>query len=777
LAVSAVVVWAALLTNPGYTATTLVELSPQSSGSRYIGGFAPPSNADVEMAYMHSTQVIEDALDAGASRLAPLVEEEAAHRRLDEVLRLLGGKSPACILEAIADPLPDGEKPREYRLRFRPDGRDLSVATGDGPFQPVPEYGWDREIRVGDSRVTLRRVEGEPGGRTFRLVLRSRRDTRDTIREGLVTRPRPGSLALIELGFTADDPGVAQRTTEALAQSYRAYRRTREQTDLQSALGIIQTQIGEMQKSLEGLEQARDAYRDEKKATHMGEKTIALIGARNEIEGKILELASQKEGLDLDRTKFAEVLKRPFDEQVKLLNDANVLRAAAEHRDASNSLEERRLKSGEKDIETERLQFLADRARRGLEEAVAFHVRTRLQGFEDAEADIARRLDKYKIRRAEVDRELLAFPEIQRELERQQREIDALRTHLGLLMAKKVDLGIQSRSPQRPVELIEEGVLLPDRKASWLKPLLVAIFLGLASGIGAALGAEALGRGVRTTDAIEDALGLPVFAAVPDFRTLPRAERRVLTGALPAFEVPRSAAAEAYRRLGSQLRFSTAASGRRVLAIVSPSVQEGKTVTTLNVAITLARAGSRVVVVDADLRRATAHRHLGLSLKPGLADILENDLPWRDAVQATQVPGLSFIAAGQPHEDPGILLHSPAVGAMVQALRAEFDYVLLDAPPLLVVSDSTAFVHQLDGVLLLARWKRTSLDVIRAARRQLDEVGGRVLGSVLNAYDSRSGDPRDYRHVGTYGYDTRSDEEESRPPSREGRAGVASSKG
>ena len=202
----------------------------------------------------------------------------------------------------------------------------------------------------------------------------------------------------------------------------------------------------------------------------------------------------------------------------------------------------------------------------------------------------------------------------------------------------------------------------------------------------------------------------------------------------------------------------------KAFAITSSVEQEGKTVTTANLAVVLAQANSRVIVVDADMRRPSAHAIFETELSPGLVDVLTEKTAWRSVVRKIEgVESLHLISAGRTPSNPGALLDSPAFTRLLGELKADYDYVLFDVPPVLAVADAAAFLRQLDAIVLLSRSGRCDAEIVDGAREQIVRLGGNVVGAIFNAFDARKSGARGYGYHGYYGYYARADRSSDGP--------------
>jgi capsular exopolysaccharide synthesis family protein len=170
--------------------------------------------------------------------------------------------------------------------------------------------------------------------------------------------------------------------------------------------------------------------------------------------------------------------------------------------------------------------------------------------------------------------------------------------------------------------------------------------------------------------------------------------------------------------------------------ISSPAVGEGKTTTAANLGVVLAQARKKVALVSADLRKPRVHRFFGLKNEPGIVDVLFGSQGLQDVIQRTEVTGLSLLSCGQIPARPAELLQSEAMGELLASLRQAFDFVVIDSAPALAVADALILAPVVDGVLFIADAQATSRQSVTRARNQLEQVGGSVIGGVLNDFDA-----------------------------------------
>lgn len=201
---------------------------------------------------------------------------------------------------------------------------------------------------------------------------------------------------------------------------------------------------------------------------------------------------------------------------------------------------------------------------------------------------------------------------------------------------------------------------------------------------------------------------------------------------------PDSPSAEAYRALRTNLQFLSADGPLGVIVVTSAGPEEGKTTVTANLAAAMAKAGDRVIVVGADLRKPTLHEVFGCSRDIGLTSVLTGHMEWEDALQTTPVEGIRLLASGPIPPNPAELLGSERMHQLLSELRGEADMVIVDAPPVLNVADAVVLSRWVDGYLYVVSVGLTPREAIKEGKRRLDQVGARLLGTVVNRIDGRS---------------------------------------
>jgi capsular exopolysaccharide synthesis family protein len=217
-----------------------------------------------------------------------------------------------------------------------------------------------------------------------------------------------------------------------------------------------------------------------------------------------------------------------------------------------------------------------------------------------------------------------------------------------------------------------------------------------------------------------------------------------ITTTLIALRDPRSPAAEAYRTLRTNIRFSSLDRPLHTLLVTSSTPDEGKSLTLANLAVTMAQAEQKVLLVDCDLHRPALHTLFHLPNETGLTTMILEQEDQTLPIQATGVPGLSLLTSGPQPPRPADILGSRRMQAVIKRLRGEADLILFDTPPVTAVTDAAILASSIDGVLLVFQANRTRRERARQARQILEKVKANIIGVVLN----------DAQLEGGYGYYT-----------------------
>jgi capsular exopolysaccharide synthesis family protein len=346
------------------------------------------------------------------------------------------------------------------------------------------------------------------------------------------------------------------------------------------------------------------------------------------------------------------------------------------------------------------------------------------------------------------------------EEEKARKAIEPLQQLYDNIIARLQQIRLTNNSDVYSAQTIVDAGVGIKVAPSLLQTIALAGVAGLMLGMGLAYLAELTDKGFRSPEEIRQRLGLQIIGHVPPLPEASEDADARVDRRLVVFHAPGSREAESFRGMRTSLYFSTQGRGHQVIQMTSPTKGDGKSTLLANLAVSIAQSGKSVILVDADFRRPMVHKlfHLPGDAKVGLASVLIGQAELPDALRPCDaVPGLSLLPCGPRPNNPAELLTSVRFQELLGALRDRCDFVLVDTPPLLAVSDPAAVAPFVDGVLMTLRLSKTVRPQAERANDILVSLGANVLGVVVNgtagygpqygygySYAYAYGDGRDY---------------------------------
>jgi succinoglycan biosynthesis transport protein ExoP len=364
----------------------------------------------------------------------------------------------------------------------------------------------------------------------------------------------------------------------------------------------------------------------------------------------------------------------------------------------------------------------------------------------------AQKADAYKLRDQLVEYTL------------RQREFEANRNLYDSLQQRLRTASVQSGLESLEIDIVDKA--LPPATPV-LRPqstmIMTALAFSLLAGVVVSFLLESLDTGLRSIAEIESITELPSLAIIPRARRSSADQAATLTTAqrnVGVLTQPKSQFAESFRSLRTSLLLSTAGHPPKFIVLTSATPSEGKTTAATNLAAILAQRDTRVLLIDGDLRRPNIHHRFGLNGKIGLTTVLTGATKLEETVQGVpEIPNLDILPSGPVPPFPTEMLSSGAMDAILRRCAEIYDYVVIDSPPILSVTDGVILARQADAVVLVVRHGKSSKHVVRRARDILLRSGAGITGIVLNAVDLNS--PEYYGYYGYSGYSYSSVDSES----------------
>ncbi|TWT80842.1 Tyrosine-protein kinase ptk [Planctomycetes bacterium CA13] len=351
-----------------------------------------------------------------------------------------------------------------------------------------------------------------------------------------------------------------------------------------------------------------------------------------------------------------------------------------------------------------------------------------------AELILAKELEQVEMQTETMRREVLRRQELFKDTQDTLKELNFVRDYAGF----STDVIGDAETQRRP---------------SWPNPLIVlalGIFAGGLLGFGTALLADVMDTTFVDPDDVQHTLGAPVLAHVPRFEPFKRKRKDPplkIDSSIRVYHQPRSPSAEVFRVMRTGLLVEAKAKGLHVFQVTSPLPGDGKSTTSVNLATAFAQTGKRTLIIDADLRKPRVGRLLHLEGSLGLSDALRQSLDPSKVVQTTVQDNLFAVSAGSIPENPSELLQSDKFAQLLNAWRSEFDFIIVDTPPVLAVSDATIVSEETDAVLLTVRIVKNGRRSAKRARDILRQTGASIAAIVVNGYQTKD---RSYGYTGGY---------------------------
>lgn len=331
------------------------------------------------------------------------------------------------------------------------------------------------------------------------------------------------------------------------------------------------------------------------------------------------------------------------------------------------------------------------------------------------------------------------------------RELESLMIARDKLKSRIIEEKVQAAIPKTAiVQVIDRA----EPEMNPVKPrkvmnIALGVFVGLAMGIGVAFFIEYLDTSVKTIDDVERAMQAPVLGVIPQN-----------VGYLIT-EGPDSPHAEAYRVLRTNILFSLKDPKLNTITVVSAGAGEGKSTTIFNLATVFAQNGSRVIIVDSDLRRPSVHKILKVSNSVGLTNYLLKQNTLEEVIQTTPLPTFDFLPSGKlPSSSMGVL-SSAQMKELIRDLKRRYDYVFFDSPPIMGVSDASILASEVDAVMQVVQYRRYPQPMTIRAKQMIEKVGGNLLGIVLNNISMASDENYYYYSSGYYYEDDKEETSDS----------------
>ena len=591
-----------------------------------------------------------------------------------------------------------------------------------------------------------------------------RNDVASALRDAIGVSQPGRDANVLRISYTGKDPVEAMLVPNVLARAYVRRRIDLAASGARSTVSYLQRQVEVVGSQLNEAE--------------AGIRDYLLQRGVSSIDGKIQELVSEMEllrsnmtSLTLERDAIARAIA-PLRESGPDGADEFLRRAMATPEFLGIATAE----VGQlQTLRTERDALLQRRTKDDPDvKAIGSRMQTVQERIQDrAAAFLSQRSSLVEDRQHRLDslqRVLARMPEEAMGFQRLERDRAVLQQTMQLVQSRLKEAEISASVPDSSASVLDEAVNA-DQQANSSQTLIfaVAVFSGLLVGVGVAFLRDWLDTTIHDESDLRAIVGVPVVGIIPNLQQtahsgayrLPPAATEGDVGERPAPSGPsapgssrdyHTPAAEAYRSLRTNLNYLTPPRAPRIIVVTSALPGDGKTTTVVNLAITLAQQGQRVILIDAETRRGTVHEAFGIPPAPGFFDLMYGQASPGECIRrvAMETGGsVDVLPLGSPPSvNPADLLVATRLQPLFDRLRQQYDYVLLDTPPLNLFTDAALIATHADALLLVARSDKTDRDELRFAVSQLKNVKVVLAGAVLNDVELRRGS----RYRQGYGY-------------------------
>jgi polysaccharide biosynthesis transport protein len=566
---------------------------------------------------------------------------------------------------------------------------------------------------------------------------------------------REGDTNIIRITATSDQPEMAEKTANSVANAYRLENIMTRNRLVMESRRFVEEQLAGLEKQLNDAEEALRDFReregqvflnDEARAaletfTKLEEQHNEVMRKRAEGERQILVL-NRSDGVIGNQT--GRIFTEELNAQLTILNQ-RLLDLVQERNTLliNYTTDHPQVREQQKKINNVKGEMLLE-------------LRAKLKTMQDRETTLLEQRDRFRAR-------YLQFPRAAIEMSRLERDVKVNADLLATLKAKHQELQIKSAERIEEVTIVAPAIVptTPINSPNTGLNLMVGSLMGVFLGIVIAFAREAFDTSIGTIEGVEEFLKVPVLGVIPQFNSkeMEAAARESLPAGASALDVenfskliclidPKSVLSESLRSLRTNIQFASMDRKVKSILFTSAGLGEGKSTCVTNLAITLAQEGQRVLLVDADLRRPIVHQRLGLERVPGLADALVGSTSWRSHVRSATdlmlgpmgldrvmgTPGLDnlhILTSGSEVGNPNEFLNMNKIKTLVNEMNEEYDLVLFDTPPILPVTDAVAFSARVDGTILVYQVGRIGRNALKRAKFLLDHAQANVMGIVL----------------------------------------------
>jgi capsular exopolysaccharide synthesis family protein len=565
---------------------------------------------------------------------------------------------------------------------------------------------------------------------------------------------------LATITVTDRKPQRAALIANTIADTYIEYNLDYKLEGARSAMAWLAEQESDLKRQLEESELKLYQFKKDRNllAVSLDDKQSMLSNNLASVNSKLTDLRIQRLALEAKR-RMIETARDNITEQETLpeLHDASIIQQLRQQFVSfSKDYADLSIRYGQEHPKMKALKDQMEVVRKAYEK----EMNEALSAFEKSYQEIVDNEKSLRSLMEQQKNEAIELSKIEVEYRPLLRASQQNEKMYGLVSSRQKEIDITGPMRTNNVRVLERAVVpgSPIRPKP-IQNLMMGLLMGLGTGIALAFAIEALDNTLKTQADVEQFLGVPVLGLVPVIGAANDPAEEVADDLrqrdLGVFLDPKSVAAECCRSIRTNILFMSPDRPIRTMVITSPSPQEGKTTSAINLGVTMAEAGGRVLIIDTDMRRPRLHRSFGVGNQFGISTVIVGKATLEEAIKHTDVPNLDVLTCGPVPPNPSELLHTDRFAAILANCAKLYDRVILDSPPTSAVTDPAVLGNLVDGVVLIIKAGETTRDSAIHARRQLVSAKARLVGVVVNAIDFSNpayGYEYYYRNYYRYGY-------------------------
>ncbi|MFZ2396178.1 MAG: polysaccharide biosynthesis tyrosine autokinase [Smithella sp.] len=633
-----------------------------------------------------------------------------------------------------------------YDIRLNSEGI-FKVKDNDGNL--VGEGKSGSLIKGKDFILLLSDLKGEKGDK-FTLAQLPFDEVVTGLRSGIKAVEVGRMTSVIKVSYNSTDPVRARDVVNTLVQSYLEQNISFKAEEASRTVNFVEDQIQGLRKELDNSEKDLQVYKSSAGVVSLDNEARELIQKISEMEKARADVTLQKKQIEFALDALKRSMRKGTIYSPAIMRDDPLVASMA---------------SKLSELEVQKKALLNDytenhpavKTVQGQIEEIQRKIRstyeTHLNNLAKQQSNVTHELSLYEKR-------MQTLPEAERDLARLTRVSSVNAGIYTFLLQKHEEARIAKASTISNIDIVDPAIVpthpVKPKKA---QNLLLGLLFGCMLGIGLVFFQEYLDDTIKDAEEAKRVMGLPLLGAIPHINgrdpkqniTIPQGETLITQSE------PKSAVAESFRSLRTNLHFTAINKQKKIMLFTSTFPGEGKSIITANEAVVISQTGARVLIIDCDLRRSSLHEKFSHSKTPGLSEILTGDTTFEKAKHISGIEGLDLITAGTTPPNPSELLGSEAMRQLLLTQRENYDYILIDAPPVLAVTDAPVLATISDIVILIMEAGRVPVKAAQHMRETLTTLQASVAGIIINDKTGKGESygyygSRYYRYGRRYGY-------------------------